>query len=169
MEPKMVKKESVKLAGFALRTRTTDGENNREIPKFWQAYMTDGRMEKLHGESFLKSHAEYGAGFCENPENGEMVYVIGVETKDGHSIPDGYHTCTIPTALYAVFTTPPADESNFVSAIQGTWNYIYSEWLPNSGYEFDSNSVDFELYDERCMAKTDKVIDIYIPIIKKQL
>ncbi|MDR0411805.1 MAG: AraC family transcriptional regulator [Treponema sp.] len=169
MEPKMLKRKAIKLAGFALTTRTRDGENQREIPKFWQDYMSDGRMEKLHGESFLKSHVEYGACFFENPENGEFVYVIGVEVKEGHAIPEGYHVCTVPEALYAVFTTPPADESNLVSAIQGTWNYIYSEWFPHSGYEFDSNGIDFECYDERCMAKTGKVIDVYIPVVKKQL
>jgi AraC family transcriptional regulator len=169
MEPKMVKKESVRMAGFAFKTRTRDRENIKEIPKFWQAYMTDGRMEKLHGESFLKSHVEYGVCFVEDPENGEFVYVIGVEVKEGHNIPGGYHTCTVPEALYAVFTTPPADESNFIPSIQGTWNYIYSDWFPNSGYEFDGNGVDFELYDERCMTGTGKIIDIYIPVVKKQL
>jgi AraC family transcriptional regulator len=169
MEARMLKKEAVALAGFALTTRTKDGENKREIPKFWQAYMTEGRMEKLHGESFVKSHSEYGACFFENPENGEFVYVIGVEVKEGHDIPEGYYICTVPEALYAVFTTPPADESNFSSAIQGSWDYIYSEWFPNSGYEFDRNGVDFELYDERSMAKTGKVIDIYLPVVKKAI
>jgi AraC family transcriptional regulator len=167
MEPKMVKKEAVKLAGFALKTRTTDGENNKEIPKFWQEYLTEGRMKKLHGESFLKSHAEYGACFPQNPENGEFVYVIGVEVKDGHDVSKDYHICTIPEALYAVFSSPPADKTNFSSSIQGTWKYIYSEWFPNSGYEFDGGKVDFELYDERCMDETENVCDIYIPVVKK--
>jgi AraC family transcriptional regulator len=166
MEPKMLKREAVKVAGFALTTRTKDEENKRAIPQFWHEYLTDGRVKKLHGESFLKSHVEYGACFPENLEDGEFVYVIGVEIKEGHDVPDGYHVCTLPEALYARFTTPPADEANFSLSIQGTWNYIYSEWFPNSGYEFDSNGIDFELYDERCMAKTGKVCDIYIPVVK---
>ncbi|MDR1802610.1 MAG: AraC family transcriptional regulator [Treponema sp.] len=169
MEPKMLKKGVVKLAGFALNTRTKGGENKKAIPQFWTDYLSDGRMQKLHGESFLKSHAEYGACFPENPGNGEFVYVIGVEVKEGRDIPDGYHVCTLPEALYAVFSTPPADESKFSPAIQGTWDYIMSEWFPNSGYEFDGNGVDFELYDERCKGKTGKVCDIYIPVVKKQV
>ncbi|MDR0302503.1 MAG: GyrI-like domain-containing protein [Treponema sp.] len=52
--------------------------------------------------------------------------------------------------------------------MQGTWDYIYSEWFPNSGYEFDEDAaVDYELYDERCMKETGKVIDICIPVVKK--
>ena len=173
MEPKMVKKPTIKIAGFAIRTTAKDGENNKVIPKFWHDYLNDGRQEKLHKESFLKSHEEYGACFPENPEDGEFKYVIGVEVKDGIGIPEGYHICTIPEALYAVFTTPPVDDTDsfddfsFPNAIQGTWKYIFSEWFPASGYEFAPNKVDFELYDERCMAETNKVMDIYIPVVKK--
>jgi AraC family transcriptional regulator len=167
MEPKMVKKPAIKIAGFAIKTKSKDGENMKAIPEFWQDYCTNGRQKKIHQESFLKSHEEYGACFPENPENGEFEYVIGVEVKDGHEIPQDYHVCTIPEALYAVFTTPPTDIANFSTTIQGTWKYIFSEWFQTSGYEFAPNTVDFELYDERCMAETNKVMDIYIPVVKK--
>ncbi|GHV03477.1 AraC family transcriptional regulator [Spirochaetia bacterium] len=167
MEPKMVKKPAVRIAGFAIKTRSKDGENFKAIPQFWTEYMTDGRCEKLHREAFLKSHEEYGACFPENPENGEFEYVIGLEVKEGSAIPEGYHVCTIPEALYAVFSSPPADGANFSPAIQGTWKYIFSEWFPTSGYEFAEAKVDFEFYDDRCMTETGKVCDIYIPVCKK--
>ncbi|MCL1812732.1 MAG: AraC family transcriptional regulator [Treponema sp.] len=168
MEPKMIKKPAITIAGFSIKTKTKDGENFKAIPQFWQDYCTDGRQEKIHKESFLKSREEYGACFPENPGNGEFEYVIGLEVKDGHDIPKSYHVCTIPEALYAVFTTPPVDnDANFSSTIQGTWKYIFSEWFPASGYEFAPNAVDFEFYDERCMAETNKVMDIYIPVVKK--
>ena len=168
MEPKMVKKPAIKLAGFSLKTRSTNGENFKAIPEFWNDYITGGRMEKLHKESFVKSHDEYGACFPENPENGEFEYVIGVEIKEGHDIPEGYYACTIPEALYAVFSSPPADKPNFSPAIQGTWKYIFSEWFPSSGYEFAGGCVDYEFYDERCMNETGNVCDIYIPVCKKR-
>ena len=167
MEPKMVKKEAVKLAGFVIKTKTKNGVNLKEIPHFWDDVYDDGRMKKLHGESFVKSHANYGACFPENPEDGEFEYVIGVEVKEGHDIPKEYHVCTIPEALFAVFSSPPADRANFSPTIQGTWKYIYSEWFPNSGYEFDSGKVDFELYDEPCIGETGNVCDICIPVVKK--
>jgi AraC family transcriptional regulator len=167
MEPKIVKKSAIKIAGFAIKTKTKDGENTKAIPKFWRDYCNDGRQEKLHKESFFKSHEEYGACFPENTENGEFEYVIGLEVKEGHDIPKNYHVCTIPEALYAVFTTPPADEANFPSSIQSTWKYIFNEWFSKSGYEFAPNGIDFELYDERCMKETDKIMDIYIPVVKK--
>ena len=169
MEPKMEKKAARKLAGVVLSTNNKTGDNNREIPKFWQEVMSDGRLEKLHGEAFVKNHAEYGACFMEDPESGDFNYVIALEVKEGHVIPEGYHACTLPEALYAVFSSPPADEANFSSAIQGTWKYIFSEWFPNSGYEFDGQGIDYEYYDERCMSKTGKVCDICLPVVKKQV
>ena len=167
MEPKMIKKPAIKVAGYALKTKTKDGENNKAIPQFWDAYIKDGRMKKLHGESFLKNHSEYGACFPENPENGEFEYVIGVEVKDGHDVPEGYHVCTIPEALFAVFSSPPADRANFSKAIQGTWSYIFSEWFPSSGYEYAPGCVDFELYNESMMGDAGNVCEIYIPVCRK--
>jgi len=166
-EPKMVKKPAIKIAGFANKTKTKKGEYFKAIPKFWHDYCTDGRQEKLHKELFLKSHEEYGVCFPENPENGEFDYVIGLEVKEGHDIPKGYLVYTIPEALYAVFTTPPANEAKFISSVQGTWKYIFNEWFPKSGYEFTVNGVNFELYDERCMGNTNKIVDICIPVVKK--
>lgn len=168
LEPKFVTLPAVKLAGYALKTTTSDGENSKAIPAFWSDYMSDGRMERLHAESFLKKHDEYGACFPEDPETGEFEYVIGVEPKDGATIPDGYHVCELPPATYAVFSTPPSNPTNFVPAIQGTWNYIFNEWFPKSGYEYAPDSADFELYDDRCMSDAGKICDIYIPVVKKQ-
>jgi len=167
MEPKMVKKEAVKIAGFTLKSKTKDGENLKEIPKFWYDYVFNGKQEKIHKESFIKSHDEYGACFPENPENGEFEYVIGLEVKEGHDIPKEYNVCTIPEALYAVFSTPPTDEEKFSKEIQGTWKYIFSEWFPNSGYEFENGKIDYELYTERAMGEKGKICEICIPVVKK--
>ncbi|GHT91972.1 hypothetical protein FACS1894140_3340 [Spirochaetia bacterium] len=167
MEPKMCKKPAVRIAGFAIRTRSKDGENFKAIPRFWSEYMAHGRCEKLHKEAFLKSHEEYGACLSENPETGEFEYVIGVEVKEGSDIPPEYRVCTIPESLYAIFSSPPADGASFSSAIQETWRYIFSEWFPTSGYEFAEGKVNFELYDDRCMTETGKVCDIYIPVCKR--
>jgi AraC family transcriptional regulator len=167
MEPKMVNKPAIKIAGFVLKTKTKNGKHIKAVPKFWYNYCTDGRQEKLHNELFLKNHEEYGASFPENPKNGEFEYVIGLEVEEGHDIPKGYHVYTIPEALYAVFTTPPVDESRFTSSIQSTWKYIFNEWLPKSGYEFAANGVNLELYDEQNMNNTDKIANICIPVVMK--
>lgn len=168
MEPKFVTKSAIKLAGYALTTTAKGNEKNKAIPAFWCAYLQDGRVKTLHSAPFVKDHAEYGACFPENPETGEFVYAIAVEPKENTVIPPEFFQAEIPAATYAVFTTPPASEADFVANIQGTWQYIFAEWFPDAGYEFAEGGVDFELYDDRCMADTGKVIDIYIPVSPKK-
>ena len=167
MEPKLVKKEAVKIAGFAIKTTSKDGENLENLPKFWHDYIFNGRQEKIHKETFVKKHDEYGVCFPENPGDGEFKYVIGVEVKEDHEIPKEYFVCIIPEALYAVFSTPPSNEKNFSKEIQGTWKYIFSEWFPNSGYEFANGKVDYELYTEQAMGETGKICEIYVPVVKR--
>jgi AraC family transcriptional regulator len=71
--------------------------------------------------------------------------------------------------MFAVFSTPPANVDNFSSILKDTWKFIFSEWFPNSGCEFDDSSIAYELYDERSMGDTNKVCNIYIPIVNRQL
>ena len=166
MEPKIIGKTAVKLAGFAVKVKNK--EYTEAFTNLWQEYAFDGRQKKLHGEAFIKNHVEYGACFPENPENGEFEYVVGIEVKDGHDVPKDYYVCTIPEALYAVFTPPPSDDEKLSFSIAGTYNYIFSEWFPNSGYEFMENGVDFVLCDEHCRGETGKFTEIYIPVVKRQ-
>jgi len=168
MEPKFITRPAVKLAGYSLKTRNSDGDNNREIPAFWTAYLTDGRAGRLHQSNFIKSHDEYGACFPEDPENGEFIYVIGVEAKDGADVPGEFYTCELPPATYAVFSTPPCNREIFSDNIQGTWSYIMSDWFPSSGYEYAAGCVDFEFYEMKRMGEQNNVCDIYIPVVKRQ-
>lgn len=168
LEPKFVALPAVKLVGYVLKTTSSDGENSKAIPAFWSDYMSDGRMDRLHAERFLKKHDEYGVCFPEDPETGEFEYVIGVEPKDGATIPEGYHVCVLPPAPYAVFSTPPCTAATFVAAIQDTWNFVFNEWFPRSGYEYAPEGVDFERYDDRCLSDSGKVCEVYIPVVKKK-
>jgi AraC family transcriptional regulator len=181
IEPKiMAKKTSFKLAGFAFKIKlpsnilsTKNGhiyhKNLEKIPKLWEECRTDGKLEKLHQGAFVKFHAEYGACFFKDYEKGKFVYFIGVEAKSRVTIPFEYDVYTIPEALFAVFTTPSSNEDNFSSITKDTWQYIFSEWLPNSGYEFDGNGIAFELYDKRSTGNTGKVCNICIPIVNRRL
>ena len=167
MEPKFVTLPSIKLAGYVLKTKNIDGKSSSEIPAFWTAYLTDGRCGRLHQSKFIKDHAEYGACFPENPGNGEFTYVIGVEIKDNTVIPKEFHSCELPSATYAVFSTPPCSQAEFPQSIQGTWQYIMNDWFQSSGYEYATGCVDFEYYGEKSLNETDKICDIYIPVVKK--
>jgi len=168
MEPKFVTLSTVRIAGYSLNTKNSGGEASREIPAFWLAYLTDGRAERLRQSDFIKNCSEYGACFPENPGNGEFIYVIGCEVREGATVPDGFYTCELPPATYAVFSTPPSKAEEFSKSIQGTWSYIMNDWFPSSGYEYAAGCVDFEFYDSKHIGEQDNICDIYIPISKIQ-
>ncbi|MDR1693351.1 MAG: AraC family transcriptional regulator [Oscillospiraceae bacterium] len=163
MEPRFVTRDAFTIAGYSINTTSEGGVNSTEIPAFWQRYVQGGQCEKLHGEMFLKSHAEYGACFPMDAD-GSFTYAIGCEPREGRTVPEGYELHTVPAADYAVFTTPPSDEASFTANIQGTWRYIFNEWFPKSGYEYGEGLTDFEYYDTRSMGETGKTCDIYIPV-----
>jgi AraC family transcriptional regulator len=192
IEPKiMVKKKSFKLAGFTFKIKLPlnsssaashyidpqspvndidDGRKSLDkLQELWEECRADGRLEKLHKEAFLRFHAEYGACFFNKNDEDKSVYLIGVEAKPRVTIPFGYDIYTIPETMFAVFSTPSSNEDNFSTILKDTWKFIFSEWFPNSGYEFDGNSTAFELYDERSMGEKDKICNICIPIINRQL
>lgn len=166
MTPKFITKPSIRLAGYSIRTRNVNGENNTDIPAFWQAIMSDGRMETLHGATCFKNHAEYGLCFNHNQESDEFSYMIALELADGAEAGNGFDTYTTAPVEYAVFATSPSAHADFTANIQGVWRYIWEEWFPTSGYEYDPKGVDFEHYISE-MNATEMVCEVYIPVIKK--
>ncbi|MED3976045.1 AraC family transcriptional regulator [Priestia megaterium] len=164
MEPKLVTKPAFYVIGYELKTKNEDGQNSKDIPEFWQQYMQNGLGSKIPNP--LNENAELGICTDFNPETGEFVYVIGMEVEEGTPAPEGTVYRSFPELEYAVFTTPKSNEESFTSSIQSTWNYVFTEWFPESGYEH-YGSMEFELYDKRCYGSENKEIDIYIPV-KKQ-
>lgn len=159
IEPKiMAEKAAFKIAGYPLKVIFKIGVVLDDVRVFKEDCINDGRMDKLHTESFIKHPAEYGACFF-NDGDENSVYVFGLEAKSGIKIPPAYSVFTIPKSTYAVFST--------TSAIQETWWYIFSEWLPNSGYELDSNGAPFELFNGR--VNDYSACDIYVPVVNRKL
>jgi len=164
MEPKLVTKPAFHIIGYELKTKTEDGQNSKDIPAFWQQYLQNNLGCRIPNP--INKNVELGICTDFNPESGEFVYLIGMEVQEGTQALEGMVYKSFPELEYAVFTTPKSNEESFVSSIQSTWNKIFEEWFPQSGYEHDG-SIEFELYDERCYGLENKEIDIYIPV-KKQ-
>ena len=167
MEPRIITKPAAHIAGLSIRTTSIDGRNQREIPAFWSDCMTDGSLDRLHALPGIVSHNELGMCIGTDMESGAFDYVIGLEIADLSVVSEGYYRYELPSCTYAVFTTPPATSDRFSATIQGTWQYIYSEWFPASGFEFAPGCVDFEYYTEQSGMPVDKQCEIWIPIVKK--
>ena len=167
MEPKFIDVQAFDVVGYALETTNAEGENNVAIPQFWQEYMQEKLYETLEKQPGADGSIEYGICFPSDPNTGRFRYCIGLKTSAITEADPNLFTGSVPAGHYAVFTTPPAERSQFSATIQQTWQHIFQTWLPQSGYQMAEGHPDFELYDERCHTDNGAVMDIYIPIVKK--
>lgn len=170
MEPKIITKPSFKVAGYRFETSLENQRNQREIPAFWERFEVEDWEDKLYKEVKPSSHGEFAICFPPNMETDKFQYMLGVSSDNYLKPSQGIIIAEIKESTYAVFTTPPASykDRDFAKAIQGTWDYIMYEWFPHSGYEIAPYMADFEFYDERCHNPSNSVMDIYIPIVKKE-
>ncbi|UKJ06207.1 GyrI-like domain-containing protein [Solitalea lacus] len=82
-----------------------------------------------------------------------------VEVSDFNSVPASMETYELQGGLYAVFIHkgPP-------SAFQATFQYIFKEWLPNSGYMVDTRE-HFELLGDKYRNnQPDSEEEVWVPI-----
>ncbi len=165
MKHQIVTKPAFDIIGYSIRT-TNDGQNHQDIPAFWQRYIAQQQGKTL--QPLAASNAEYGICDEFDMESGEFSYIIGVEAQEGATPPEGAIRRHYPEQTYAVFTTPAVPHEQFTTAIHQTWQTIFSEWFPESGYEHAA-AAEFEYYDERCWSDRTNlpVIDIYIPVVRK--
>jgi AraC family transcriptional regulator len=95
-------------------------------------------------------------------ENEDWLFidVVGLPVSSTDNIPEGMTYKVVPAHRYAKFV-----HKGPISKIMETYNYIWQEWLPNSGKEYDWEACAVEWYDERFkMESEDSEFDIYIPI-----
>ncbi len=168
MQPKIINRDAFKIVGYEFKTTLRNNAHSRDIPAFWNQCNIEGKEGHLYNTQNPVKHGEYGICVNTNMETDEFSYVLGVEVASFDNAAEDMCKLEVPSATYAVFTTPPVEEHDFVESIQGTWKYILEEWFPTSGYEIDDSKLDFEFYDQRCHPwEYSKIaMEIYVPIKK---
>ncbi len=167
MEYRIVTKPAFKVIGYDLQTSMNEGQNHVQIPAFWQEYLRNGWSQRIPNRVHKDSPVELGICHTFNMEAGTFIYTIGMEAEHFEDVPEGLSCRAFGEAEYAVFTTPKVPEDQFSSSIQSTWQAIFSEWFPHSGYEHAGKS-EFELYDSRSGPGNELwEMDIYVPVNRK--
>jgi AraC family transcriptional regulator len=151
MEPKIVTKPTFTVVGMKYR-----GKNEKnEIPQLWEKFMPRAGEIKQRANPF-------GYGVMDNydEKTGEFDYLAGVEVQNVSDAPEGMESWQVPEQTYAAF---PCNLKN----IKETFQQIYHEWLPQSGYQ-RTDGPEFEYYDESFRPDQGKLdLFIYIPVRKK--
>jgi AraC family transcriptional regulator len=129
MQPKIIEKQAFKVVGYEFRNNLKNTLHTRDIPAFWsQRGLSDGECEtKLYSVLQPVKHGEYCICINTNVDTDDFSFLLAVEVYDFDLATDDMYTFEVPAATYAVFTTPPVAEEDFVPSIQGTWKYIMSE------------------------------------------
>ncbi len=174
MKPELRHRKAFQVAGYGIKTNIASGYT-KDIAAYWENYEGENLESKLYQLLNPPKHGEVCMCVPSNGE-GDMIYLLGVIVENLEKVTKDMVTVEVPEADYAVFTTMPVDTSasndqggaDFSKAIKATWKYIFEEWFPESGYQYDEGKLDFEFYDERCHSRPDTVMEIYVPIIKKE-
>ena len=91
--------------------------------------------------------------------NTEFTKLAGIEVANPINIPTGFSLFTLPGGLYAVFL-----HKGGTSGFRRTFQYIFGQWLPGSGYVLD-NRPHFELLGDRYKNNApDSEEEVWIPI-----
>ncbi|MBE6561007.1 MAG: AraC family transcriptional regulator [Ruminococcaceae bacterium] len=133
--------------------------DNAFPPECWNRYNAEKRSARLSGGRITE---DFGAMIWDSRRNC-LLYHIGIRAEDALGNTDGTVQIAISGGLYAVFDTPQADQHTFVSVIRDSWNWIYREWLPTSGYR-RGDGYELESYTETSRKFSER---IYVPLRKE--
>lgn len=155
MKYKIVEKESFQVVGVKRTFSCANGEQSKEITKFWQDIYADGTNERLFP---LNTGEIRGViGVCDMHKNELMDYWIatnyaGKDTK-------GFEFFMVPASKWVVFEV----KGTMPTAITAMWEKIYQEWLPSNAYEL-TNGPELEVYSDGDTTSADYYSEIWLPI-----
>ena len=171
MNPKIIRKESIILAGLSFfgnpfELKDPWSEEN-EIGLLWQRLMA---LMGQKGEQYKRFIAREGVFYevhirhPDTSKTGEFEVFVGAEINLAGEIPVELVIKILPQTCYAVFCLEG-------KKIDSDWPYmIYQEWMPQAGYR-PAFPFSFQYYDHRFKGMdklANSVIDVYVPIHKSQ-
>lgn len=150
MDPQFVTKSAFTVVGLLIHT----SPKNPNIPELWDRF-----GPRIHEVAYISEpYASYGLMDHVNFQLGQLDYMAGCEVTQAEALPVGLTRWQVPTNTYAVFETT-------LAKIGETFDAIYSNWLPTSGYQ-QAPGPYFERYGETFNPDdpTTAKLDIYIPV-----
>ncbi|MCL1819510.1 MAG: AraC family transcriptional regulator [Oscillospiraceae bacterium] len=155
MDYRIESKEAFSVYGIEGIFSMEDDSSTRDIPKFWQDCMTDGRFEKLAASTGGDGHIHAVCGY-RAMEGSKFPYML-FAFKTENSKTDGYTQVDVPAATWAIFKTKKHTMEETSGEIQGLIKRVYTDWLPTASYN-QVYGYDMELYwgteDGMCYCET---------------
>ena len=154
MEYQIVKEKAFRIVGFRTPQPSDAEESFRVIPRFWSE--VGSRIGELL--PLMNSNPSGILGICTCNET-ENHYYIAVASSA--PVPEGMYEWTVPAASWAVFS----GAGSLPFAIQDLQKRIVSEWLPDSGYEWEQ-APDVEVYLDP-PGGAESRFQVWLPVTKR--
>ena len=158
MNYRIEEKEAIRIVGVKEWFSAVDNGQFNEIPKMWCRVIESGMYDKIC--RLLDTEPNGCLGICGDMYNDGFDYWIAVATTK--ACPPELEKMEIPASTWAIFEVIGA----MPKAIQEVWGRIFSEWLPESGYEH-ARAPEFELYLDGDISSPEYKSEIWIPVVKK--
>lgn len=143
MKYRIVEKPEFQVYGIEGVFDTKDGENLKDIPKFWLENIKKGESDKLARSAGYPSSVN---AICQYEQltGTTFPYMLCV-VKTPLSDTTGYKVVDVPNATWAVFETELHKIEDTSKMIQELNRRVYTEWLPTADYEI-VEGFEFEMY-----------------------
>jgi AraC family transcriptional regulator len=155
MNFRIEQKEAFRIVGVSQPLYKEMEKNFEVVPKMWGQVSVDGTLPKLAGLMNGQPMGMLGVSVCNEKE--EWRYYIAVSSTAAVEAP--LEEYMIPAATWAVF---PGEGTAL--SIQELEQRIFTEWLPESGYEY-GDAPDIEVY--LSPDPNDAKYEVWLPVIKK--
>ncbi|BCN32725.1 GNAT family N-acetyltransferase [Anaeromicropila herbilytica] len=151
-------KKAFNMFGLYTQVEKNEKTMHLEMEKFLQKCVENRWYASMNTIYGYDQDTMLHRAFMKSGEN-QFTYMICQYMKDGIYLPDNYRRYHIPAGQWAIFHSEG-------EALSDLWDRIYSEWLPDAGYEIKDGTA-FEMYYGN--AKKGNVRgEIMIPIQEKK-
>ena len=168
-EPKIVKlDEPIKLIGLDIQTNDT--AIYRDVARVYEEFTEKKKKKKKKKKNPIPNLKQPWASINiskdYNPATKIFTYIVGDVVTKVDSIPKRLKYFEAPAITYAVFRIKPKSKFAWGITMGRMKRYIYTEWLPQSGYTTSAIIGDFELHDDRSLGKNPE-ISLYVGLNEK--
>ena len=160
MQPKIEMLEEKKLIGQKLRMSLAHNKTG----ELWRSFMPRrGEIKNPAGPELFSVEVFGDPDYFRNFDPArEFEKWAAVAVADFETVPEGMESLIVPAGLYAVF-----HYKGRPSEAQPTFQYIYGQWLPASGYLLDNRPHLAVMGAKYKGEDPESEEDLWIPVQKK--
>ena len=148
-----VHQSAQQVIGVPLRTAYKTAA--KDIPPFWESFLSDRIAERIPGkksDAIMAVYTDYEKG-----KEGAYTLIIGLPVLSLTEIPDGMVGITIPEGKFAQIEV----KGDIKTAIPAAWQSI---WDDEKLEEQRAYTFDYEVYDERAADPNNAIVDIFLAL-----